>query len=77
MMANYLNECQTAGENPSWSWDEKTQVRAINAYYKSRKNPARMQKIQRAKQFQKQGFWETVHVIESQPHVPFRAVSAR
>jgi hypothetical protein len=23
MMAN-LNECQTAGENPSWSWDEKT-----------------------------------------------------
>jgi hypothetical protein len=22
-MANYLNECQTAGENPSWSWDEK------------------------------------------------------
>jgi hypothetical protein len=24
MMANYLNECQTAGENPSWSLDEKT-----------------------------------------------------
>jgi hypothetical protein len=24
MMANYLNECQTAGENTSWSWDEKT-----------------------------------------------------
>jgi hypothetical protein len=23
MMANYLNECQTAGENPRWSWDEK------------------------------------------------------
>jgi hypothetical protein len=23
MLANYLNECQTAGENPSWSWDEK------------------------------------------------------
>jgi hypothetical protein len=23
MMANYLNECQTAGKNPSWSWDEK------------------------------------------------------
>jgi hypothetical protein len=24
MLANYLNECQTAGENPSLSWDEKT-----------------------------------------------------
>jgi hypothetical protein len=23
MLANYLNECQTAGETPSWSWDEK------------------------------------------------------
>jgi hypothetical protein len=23
MMANYLNECETAGENPSWSLDEK------------------------------------------------------
>jgi hypothetical protein len=23
MMANCLNECQTAGENSSWSWDEK------------------------------------------------------
>jgi hypothetical protein len=22
MMANYFNECQTAGENLSWSWDE-------------------------------------------------------
>jgi hypothetical protein len=21
MLANYLNECQTAGENPGWSWD--------------------------------------------------------
>jgi hypothetical protein len=52
-------------------------VRAINAYYKSRKNPSRMQKIQRAKQYQKQGFWKTVHVIESQSHVPFGAVSAR
>jgi hypothetical protein len=56
---------------------KKNQVRAINAYYKSRKNPSRMQKIQRAKQYQKQGFWETVHVIDSQSHVPFGAVSAR
>jgi hypothetical protein len=23
MMANFLNECQTAGDSPSWSWDEK------------------------------------------------------
>jgi hypothetical protein len=53
------------------------EVRAINAYCKSRKNPSRMQKIQRAKQYQKQGFWETVHVIDSQSHVPFGAVSAR
>jgi hypothetical protein len=52
-------------------------VRAINAYYKLRKNPSRMQKIERAKQYQKQGFCETVHVIDSQSHVPFGAVSAR
>jgi hypothetical protein len=25
MMANYFNEFQTAGKNPSWSWDEKNQ----------------------------------------------------
>jgi hypothetical protein len=36
-----------------------------------------MQKIQRAKQYEKQGFWETVHVIDSQSHVPFWAVLAR
>jgi hypothetical protein len=53
------------------------EVREINAYYKSRKNPSRMQKIQRAKRYQKQGFWETVDVIETQLHVPLGAVSAR
>jgi hypothetical protein len=36
-----------------------------------------MQEIRRAKQYQQQGFWETVHVIDSQSHVPFGAVSAR
>jgi hypothetical protein len=40
-------------------------------------NPSRMQKIQRAEQYQKQDFWETVHVIDSQSQVPFGAVSAR
>jgi hypothetical protein len=24
MLGNYLNECQTAGENPRWSLDEKS-----------------------------------------------------
>jgi hypothetical protein len=65
------------GKTLAGAWMKNPLVRAINAYYKSRKNPSRMQKTQRAKQYQKQGFWETVHVIESQSHVPFGAVSAR
>jgi uncharacterized membrane-anchored protein len=65
------------GKTLAGAWMKNPYVRAINAYYKSRKNPSRMQKIKRAKQYQKQGFWETVHVIDSQSRVPFGAVSAR
>jgi hypothetical protein len=53
------------------------QVRAINAYYNHAKTHRGCRKYSQQKQYQKQGFWETVHVIESQSHVPFGAVSAR
>jgi hypothetical protein len=56
---------------------KKNEVRAINAYYESRKNRALIQKKQRAKRYRKQGFWETVNWIYSQSHVPFGVVSAR
>jgi hypothetical protein len=77
MLANYLNECQTAGKNPNWSWDEKTLSSGDKHILQIAQNPSRMQKIQCTKQYQKQGFWETVHVIDSRSHVPFGTVMAR
>jgi hypothetical protein len=71
MLAIYLDECQTAGENPSWSWDEKPVSSCDKRILQI------TQKIQPGKMYQKQGFWETVHVIDSQSRVPFGAVSAR
>jgi hypothetical protein len=39
MLANYLNECQTAGKNPSWSWDEKLLSSCDKRILKITQNP--------------------------------------
>jgi hypothetical protein len=77
MMANYLNECQTAGENPSWSWDEKPLSSCDKRVLQIEQKPIADAENTVRKTVPKQGFWETDHVIESQSHVLFGAVSAR
>jgi hypothetical protein len=68
MMANYLNECQTAGENPSWSWDEKPLSSCDKRILQIAQKPIADAENTARKQYQKQ---------DSQSHVPFGAVSAR
>jgi hypothetical protein len=78
MMANYFNEYQTEGENPSWSRDEKPlsscDKRILQIAQKANRG---CRKYSAQNSTKNRDFWETVHVIDSQSHVPFGAVSAR
>jgi hypothetical protein len=77
MLTNYLNKYQTAGENPSWSWDEKPISSCDKRILKITHKPIADVENTAPKTVPKTSFWETVHVIGSQSHVPFGAVSVR
>jgi hypothetical protein len=78
MLANYLNECQTAGGNPSWSWDEKPISSCDKRILQIAQKPIADAENTERKTVPKAWFLgDGVHVIVSQSHVPFGAVSAR
>jgi hypothetical protein len=77
MLANYLNECRTAGEKPSWSWDEKSLSSCDKRILQITQKPIADAENTARNTVPKTRFWETVHVIDSQSHAPFGAVSAR
>jgi hypothetical protein len=77
MMVNYLNECQTAEVNPSWSWDENPLGSCDKRMLQITQKPIAGAENTARKTVPKRRLWETVHVIYCQSHVPFGAVSAR